>query len=181
MNEFNLKDIFRDSFGYEAPPSFSIEQAPGRREVSSLGQKYYAEDLSGREFFLPVWINKQLIPFAVMGMTWKKTFVHTPMPERSGQVHELISIDDYDFTIKGLLVDDGGEFPEQDIVDLYNLFKINASLSMHSALSDIILNGEFDQKVIIQNINWPPVSGVEHVKAFEIKAVSDHIFELTID
>ena len=181
MAEFNLNELFRNSFGYEAPASFSIEQAPAKKELSNLGQRYYAEDLSGREFFLPVWINGQLIPFAVLGVTCKKTIVSTPMPERSGSVHELISIDDYSFTLKGLLVNESNEFPEQDIADIHNLFLVNASVSMRSALSDIFLSGEFDHKVIIQDVNWPPSPGVEHVKAFEIKLVSDQIFELTID
>jgi len=180
MAEFNLKEVFRNAFGYEAPAPFSIEQAPPRKELSSLGQKYYAEDLSGREFFLPVTIDGVLIPFAVMGMTWKKTFVTTAMPERGGSVHEQISIDDYEFSIKGLLVNEEGEFPESGIIELHNLFKINASLPLRSAMSDIVLSGEFDHKVIIKTVSWPAAAGVEHVKAFEISVESDQIFELVI-
>ena len=180
MAEFNIKKLYKKYFGIEPPP-FSIEKATGRTTISSLGQQYYADDLSGREFFLPVWFNEYLIPFAVIGMTWKKTFVDTPMPERGGSVHELISIDDYVFTIKGLLVNEDGEFPEKDIISLHEIFKINASVRLRSALSAIVLNGNFDERVIIRAVDWPVISGVEHVKGFEVKVESDMIFDLTIE
>jgi hypothetical protein len=103
------------------------------------------------------------------------------MPERGGSVHELISIDDYVFTIKGLLVNEDGEFPEKDIISLHEIFKINASVRLRSALSAIVLNGNFDERVIIRAVDWPVISGVEHVKGFEVKVESDMIFDLTIE
>lgn len=179
MAEFNLKDIFKKSFGYDAPPGFSIAQAPAKKLSSNLGQPYYETDLSGREFFLPVKINNLLIPFAVMSMAWKKTIVSTAMPERGGSVHEQISIDDCVFNIKGLLVNEDGEFPEQGIIDLHKLFKINASVRLQSALSAIVLQ-DGEEKVIIKEVKWPASAGVEHVRAFEIDCESDQIFELEI-
>jgi hypothetical protein len=181
MAKYNIYKLFRKAFGQDLPPPFTIEKAADQKTMSSLGQQYYAEDLSGREFFLPVWMNDFLIPFAVMGMTWKKTFVDTPMPERGGSVHELISIDDYVFSIRGLLVNEDGEFPEEDIIKLHDIFKINASVRLRSALSAIVLNGNFDEMIIIRGIEWPTITGVQHVKAFEIRAESDMIFDLNVD
>lgn len=181
MTEFNINDLFKNAFGQDLPPSFSIDTATDRKTMSSLGQQYYAEDLSGREFFLPVWIDDYLIPFAVMGMTWMKTFVDTPMPERGGSVHELISIDDYSFSIRGLLVNEDGEFPEEDIIKMRDVFRKNASVRMRSALSAIVLNGNFDEKVIIRGIEWPSITGVQHARAFEMRIVSDMIFDLNVD
>lgn len=179
MAEFNLDKVFRDAFGYQPPTTtFSVAKAPDKKMSTAKGQKLYAEDLAGREFFLPVEINDVLIPFAVMSMNWRKTIVSTPMPERGGSVHELISIDDYTFNIKGLLVDEDGFFPEQGIVDLHDVFLLNKSLRMKSALSAIVLqNGE---QVIIKDVKWPHTPGVEHVKAFEIELESDQIFELEL-
>lgn len=181
MAEFNIRDAYRDLFGYEPPQTFSIPSAAARKEQSDLGQPYYETDLLGREFFLPIKIDGILIPFAVMSMNWKKHIVSTPMPERSGKVHELISIDDYVFNIKGLLVDENGEFPEKEIIALHKLFKINASVEMRSALSDIVLTGDFEHKVIIREIRWPAIAAVEHVRGFDIDCESDQIFTLTID
>jgi hypothetical protein len=181
MAEFNLSDIFHKSFGYEAPKPMEIPKASPRIETSSLGQPYYLEDLSGREFFMPVKLNDYLLPFAVIGMTWKKTFVETAMPERGGSVTELISIDDYVFTIKGILINSKNVFPESEVIDLHKLFKINASISLRSVLSDIVLDGAYDHKVIVKQITWPAVAGVEHAKPFEMELKSDMIFDLEID
>jgi hypothetical protein len=181
MAEFNIKDLFKSTKEKKAPTSYYIEQAIVRKEISSLGQQYYATDLVGREFFLPVWINDFLIPFAVIGMNWKKTIISTPMPERGGSAHEGISIDDYVFTIKGLLVNEDGEFPEEDVIAIHDLFKINASVRLRSAVSAIVLNGNYDEKVIIREVEWPMVTGIENVKSFEIKVESDMMFDLTLD
>jgi hypothetical protein len=178
--ELDLKDIFRKTFGYEAPPAFQISQAPARLEYSSLGQPYYESDIFKRESFLPVKLNGILIPFAVLSVTEKKTIVSTAMPERSGSVHELVSIDDYQFNIKGLLVDEDGNFPESGIIELHKVFKVNSSISLRSVTSDIFLSGEFDHKVVIKEVKWPASAGIEHAKAFEIDCESDQIFELEI-
>ena len=190
MAVFNLGEIFRDAFGYDAPaevPEFSITEAAPRLEESSLGQPYYAMDyLTNREYFLPVKINGILIPFAVLGMTWKKTLVETPMPERGGSVIELISIDSYQFNLKGILVNADNNFPEAGIIDLFNLFKINSSVVMRSVLSDIVLSGKIGEggddpdghRVVIKEIKWPPVTGIEHAKPFEMDLISDMILDL---
>jgi hypothetical protein len=181
MADFNLSDIYRKAFKSEPPKKFEIPKASPRIENSSLGSQYYMEDLSGREFFMPVTINGYLIPFAVMGMTWKKTYVETAMPERGGTVTELISIDDYLFNIKGILINSKNVFPEKEVIDVRDIFLKNESLTMRSVLSDIVLNGTYDHRVIIKEIEWPHVSGVEHAKPFEMELKADMIFDLEID
>lgn len=189
MGDINLNKIFKDAFGYNAPNAdIRIADALPRKEVSKLGQPYYFKDILGQEFFLPVTINGMNIPFAVMGMTWKKTFVSTGMPERGGTVKELISIDDYTFNIKGILVDLHGNFPEWGIMDLHKMFQVNRSVEMRSVISDIVLSGKSNtnrddpqgHRVVIKEIKWPAVSGVEHAKPFEIDCESDLIFDLEI-
>lgn len=184
MATFDFGEIFQQAFGYTPPinqDNVKLEKALARKESSDLGQPYYETDISGREFFLPVKINGMLIPFAIIGMTWKKKIVETDMPERGGSVNELISIEDYVFNIKGILINDDNTFPESGIVDMHNLFKINASVTMRSVLSDIVLKGEYDHKVIIKEIKWPPIAGNEHAKPFEMDLKSDMILDLEID
>lgn len=184
MSEFNFGDIFQKSFGYEAPKenaSINIPSSAKQKRTSDLGQPFYASDFSGVEFFLPVTINGLLIPFAVIGMTWKKTIVSTPMPERGGSVKELISIDDYDFNVKGIVMGLDGNYPEFQVSGMHNLFKINSSVIMRSVLSDIVLNGINDHKVIIRDIKWPAVAGIEHAKPFEMVLESDMILELELN
>lgn len=191
MADIDLAAIFQDAFGYKPPrPMPEIEAAPERQEVSeATGQPYYEEDIFGREFFMPVRLDDLLIPFAVVGMTWKKTIVSTPMPERGGSVNELISIDDYLFNIKGLLINPGNEFPESGIIDLKRTWVKNSSVTIRSVITDLILSGRsnvrgedpYGHRVVIKEIKWPGLTGVEHAKPFDIDLVSDLIFDLEIE
>lgn len=178
-----LANAYEYIFGYKVPDksdSIKIEQAAARLEGSSLGQPYYETDLFGREFFMPVKLDGYLIPFAVIGMTWKKTIVKEAMPERGGCVKEIISVDDYEFNIKGLLVSPDNAFPEQGIIDIHNIFKKNNSVQLRSALTAIVLSGTYSERVLITDVKWPPSSGVEHVKAFDITVESDMVYELEL-
>lgn len=179
--EFNLNDIFKKAFGYEAPDKFKVPAADARLEQSQLGQPYYGEDVFGREFFMPVTINNFLIPFAVLSVNCRKTIVDTPMIERGGSVKELIGLDDYVFNVKGILINDSNDFPEQQIIDIHELFKINAAVTMRSVLSDIFLSGEFDHSVVIRELKFPANAAIEHAKPFEFDCISDMIFTLEID
>lgn len=177
MAEFNLSDIFRKTFGYEAPH----KQAPGRIEQASLGGRYYDTDIFGREFFLPVQLDGYVLPFAVVGVSCKKTIVSTALPERGGTVKELISLDDYIINVKGILINDDNKYPESEIIDLHELFLKNQSITMQCVLTDIFLKGTFKQKVVIKELKFPTVTGVEHAKPFEMELESDMIFTLEIE
>ena len=179
----NISEIFYKAFGYEMPEQedFQIPDAAARKEFAASGASYYATDSQGREQFMPVTINGMLIPFAVISITSKKTIVGTPMPERGGTVHELISVDDYKINIKGLLINDNNDFPDTDVQALQDMFfKINTTVTMRSVLTDIFLNGKYDHNVIITDMHWPQIAGVEHVIPFEIACESDMAFELEV-
>lgn len=178
MAEFNLGIIFRQAFGYDMPEeNMSILPAkPARKERSDLGGSYYATDALGREFFLPVKIESVMIPFAVAGVTAKKTIVSTPMPERGGSVKEMIAIDDYAINIKGLLITEDGTWPEEGVLDMHSIFSTNRALKLECVLTDIFLKK--DQLVVVKECRWPPVAGVEHVRPFEMELESDMIFDL---
>lgn len=179
--EFDLNKVYREAFGYEAPQNkFVIGGASSRLENSQLGQPYYLMDAQGREFFMPVTVNGIVIPFGVLSMNWRTTFVSTPLPERGGSVKELVSIDDYVFNLKGIFVNDENYYPEQDIIDLHKIFMKGAGVSLRSVLSDIVLKGEFEHKCIIKEIRFPSIEANEHTQPFEISLESDMIFTLEI-
>jgi hypothetical protein len=181
MAEFDLGAMFKNAFGYDMPEEqFQVPAATGRLETARLGTRYYMTDLYGREFFLPVILEGVLIPFAVVSVTANKTIVSTPMPERGGSVKEMIAIDDYEINIKGLVLNEDGVFPENDIIQLQNLWKENRALIMENALTDIFLQqgADLPSNVVLKRISWPPIAGVEHVRAFEMDLISDTIFDL---
>lgn len=181
MTKINLGKLYDLAFGYHPPKNkFIIPKASPRKEISSLGQPYYMEDAMGREFFMPVTLDGYLIPFAVIAMNWKKTYVSTKMPERGGSVKELINVDDYVFSLKGICISSNNDFPESQIIDLHNIFRKNQSVTLKSALSAIVLSGEFDERVVITDVRWPEMPGVEHARAFDMTLESDMIFDLII-
>lgn len=100
------------------------------------------------------------------------------MPERGGTVKELISIDDYQINVKGILINDDNVFPESEVIDLHELFLKAESVIMKCVLTDIFLKGTFGQRVVIKDLKFPAVVGVEHAKPFEMELESDMIFEL---
>jgi len=196
MTDINLSEIFKEAFGYVVPNrKIDIEQAPNRLEQSNTGISYYDTDLFGREFFMPVKLNGVLISFAVIGCSWKKKIVNTPLRQRPGTVKELISVEDYAINIKGILINPGNEWVEAGVVEIFNLFKKNQSLTIRSVLTDIFLSGKTNDtydsnksgsppsdphgyRVMITDINWPAISGIEHAKPFEINVVSDMAYDL---
>lgn len=198
MITIDFQNLFADIWGYSPPEpriepteegeyeqrSVSIPTAPERKTNSSLGQPYFDSDPFGREFFMPVRIDGMLIPFAVISMNWRKTIVDTMMPERGGSVLEMISLNNYTFNIKGIFINEENEFPEEQIIQLRDLWKKNTSVEMRSVISDIVLTGQADDttghKVAIREIAWPAVSGIEHAKPFEMDLISDTIFDLEL-
>lgn len=188
MAEFNLQDVFNKAFGYQPPDNFKIDaQAPAKAVNGSLGSPYYANDLLGREMFMPVTFYpgatlfgaiELLIPFAVVSISCRKIIVSTPMPERGGSVKELITVDDYAINIKGIVVNDDNGFPEEQVKGLQAIFQLKYSMTMRSVLTDIFLNGAYNQRVVIKEMKWPAVAGVENARPFEMDCESDSIFDL---
>lgn len=180
MAVFNIIPIFESAFGYSPPAdAFEIDTAPERLTVARLGSPYYGKDALGREFFMPVTIGGVLIPFAVIGIRCKKTIVSTLMVERRGSVRELINVDDYEINIKGIVISAGNDFPEDEIRIIQELFLLNESLPIRCALTDVFLEG--DDKVVIKEVNWPQVAGVEHARPFEMLLESDLVYTLEVD
>lgn len=201
ISQFNIGYLFSKIWGYEPPENFKIEKPDFATEqtqfkidgntmptVSKTGSPYYGTDNLGREFFLPVWIDNYLIPFAVVSIDCTKTIVNTPLPERGGTVKELVSIDDYKISIKGICVSDDNTYPESDIITLFQKFQKNNVLEIKSVLTDIFLKGitsVYDNRiiknpVIIRDLKFPAVAGIENVKPFELQCESDMIFDLIV-
>ena len=113
---------------------------------------------------------------AVVAINGKKTIVETPLLGRHGAVKELINIDDYE--IKLVAVVSADDYPEQDVMDLVKLFKINESVKMICAITDYFLEDE--DRVVIKSLDVPPVEGVEDLQVVTMTLASDQNFELEI-
>lgn len=152
----------------------------------------------GRYYFMPVYISsanidfatpdehigttKKIgfeIPHAVISITGKKTIVETPLTGRSGTVKELISTDDYEISITGVIEsNDRINYPEAEVAMMKQLFEMNQSVELISALSDIVLGN--NTKIVLKSCNFPVSGAVEYAQVVEFTAVSDQPFELEI-
>lgn len=115
---------------------------------------------------------------AVVSITGKKTIVETPMVGRKGSVKELISIDDYEIKLMGVLESSTGDFPEQEMQELVRLWEVNEAVKMSCALTDYFLKE--DDSVVIKTFEPITVEGQEDIQAFNMTLVSDSPFELEL-
>lgn len=214
LSEFDLKEIFKSVWGYTAPPFlFGLEDAVrkkinssaneqssefqfgtgvGRREYNIRGTLFYTEGKNGSEVFLPMWLikssgEKMLLPNTVSSMTCKKTIVETPLVNRMGTVKELISIDDWEINVKGIIVSDDYDYPDQAVSNLHALFLINEPLGIDNARVSLIFVPDDESRargaqdietVVIRSIHFPELKGMKNVQPFEMNLVSDYNFSL---
>lgn len=178
---------------------------PQRAEQGAHGSPYYANDALGQEYFLPVTLtyadnstvsqqdssliggdtlgilNKWNLPYPVISITSKKTIIETPLTERRGTVKELINIQDYEIVIKGFIIAAADEFPEKDVTTLRTIYEQNAALSIQCPLTDIFLlrpDRSGSDQAVITELRFPAITGVKHVRPYELHLVSDEPFNL---
>jgi hypothetical protein len=182
---------------------------PSRTEDGKHGSPYYAKDAVGREYYLPVEIQvgndvipgtnttyaekwgvrsadgattgRWNLPYPIISVTGDKRIIETDLTERRGTVKELINTRDWVISVKGFLINNENEFPEDDFETLVKLYELNIPVRINNVLTDILLlNPERDGSdlVVIRKLTFPEVRGVKHVKPYEIEFVSDEAFNL---
>lgn len=130
--------------------------------------------------FMPIKIGGILLPLAVMTISGKKTIVETALTGAKGTVKELISVDDYDISITGMLYNAEGVYPEAEIRSFMELYNRSESVSLVSALSDMVFE-QGNDKVVLKSINFHDMKGCENMQGVTISCVSDAPFELIIN
>lgn len=193
---FDLNKLYQQTFGTTPKIKFTAPQSENTtsdklqfdikpedaNQYSKLGTPYYEKvegDVLGREFFLPVTIDGLKLPYCVIRISCKKTIVETALVNRRGTVKELINAEDYNIKLRGFLIGDNDQLPDEGITQLKDLFEKNESVVFRNALSDIFLTG--DDKVVIKAIDFPEVKGVKNVRPFELDIVSDSEFTLIVE
>jgi len=182
---FSIAQLFEKQFGYKSE-AFKFDKAPNKKLKADGGSPLYSLDSFGREYFMPVWLGETLdtlteLPYPVIRMECRKTIVETPLTERNGTVKELIYTQDYRITIRGLIINDTPDWPEQNIKIINSLFNVNAPIYIQSALTDIFLIstvGNSDAQAVITSISFPENKGVKNVCPYEIELLSNNIFSL---
>ncbi len=196
MTVFSIvTQAYATATGYEAPPFIpaALIAKKSTRKAKDFEQGEYAtketQSVNGAPlrkykggiyYFMPVSFEHEGTTWefndAVVSVTAKKNIVETQLIGRQGSVKELINIDDYEIKFVATLSDD--DYPEQEVMDLVKLFKINESVKMICAITDYFLEDE--DKVVIKALDFPAVEGVEDMQIVTMTLVGDKNFELEI-
>lgn len=208
MADLSIHRLFELAFGKKFEPQFEtvFGNSFGQRlEKSALpgAAPYYAFDANGREYFMPVKVKYASsvgtasgnfgvgvdvsryesfdLPYPCIAINSRKLIVETPLTERRGTVKEVINVQDYQITIKGVAIIKDNDFPEQWVARLRDLYESSQPISIECALTDIFLlrrDRTGSDNVVITRIDFPEMRGVKHAVAYQIDCVSDAPFEL---
>ncbi len=190
---FDLGDYFNRIWGYRSPafdPVLDdikgVRKGLRRKERGTLGSPYYAVDAEGREYYMPVSIeytdasgvlNTINLPHPVISYEGRKNLVRTALTERNADAIEIINTGGYTINIKGFLIGEANEYPEELKKLIDKVFEINAAVTLRCVKTDFALKG-VGFKVVFEKVNYPDLKGVKHVQPYEISCVSDLEFSL---
>lgn len=200
MAEFNLsiEGLFRNAFGVGRGKPFGTPSAPVPAEAPEYNQPE-AQDGEGTEFvsvrnalnartatgtlvFMPVQIGDLVLDNEpTITVMRRKRIVKTAMvgSQLEGDVKELISLGDWDISIRGVVInyDSLRFYPEDKVLALKELEERREALPITCALTSLL--GIYS--VVIEEIRLTEMAGVQHAQAYELRCVSDRDFILQID
>lgn len=199
--KYNAFDVYQAVFGYKAVPfpqtlavSAARMLANPSEKLSKLGAVLFKRDTNGIEAFCPVtivWeknVNGAIkqrtfdLPYSTVAITMRKNIQKTSLIGRNGSVKELIQIEDYEFTINGVMLGSNDEesddfhMPQTDLANLNELFQINEPVQLQNAFVEIFMPG--DNTVVVESIDLPDMKGITGAQAYSIRVSSDTILEL---
>lgn len=205
FNEHNLVDIFKNVFGYTAPPflfslqnkvenalfkksktseEYEFDTTAERREYNMHNVHFYANNANGNEMFLPIWLirpdgSRLLLQNTVSSMVGTTIIKEETMVNRQGSFKEEISLSDWDMNVKGLIVSTDMDYPDEMVYELGQLRKMSTALGIENARTSLLI--EDDEKVVIKRLRFTEIKGMKHIQAFEMDLISDNAFSLIIE
>lgn len=196
-NVINLVNLYQEYFGkspylvqYQpAPvPDEDFGNIPTRKETgrTMLGEAIVADtaDAYGREIFLPVEFFKNNTQFLTLKcctvrITSKKTIVRTAVAERIGTVKEQFNTGDWEIEIKGVLIAENGQFPDDKILKLKELYETTDEVELYNALTGLFMQAS--RRIAIISIEIPEVQGKNNRhRPFAMSCESDFVEHLIV-
>lgn len=152
-----------------------------RKKFTAQGSPLW-RDTNSYTGFMPVTIvaagKEYQLGHTIVSISGKKKLVETDMTERNGSVIELIHTGNYEIALRGIALGQNGEFPDEEIAILKDLYISNEPIGFRCALTDIYL--EADDSCVIKGFDIPAKAGVENVREYSLSIVSNPILTLEI-
>lgn len=199
MAVISIKDIYNEEFGikpkYLVPRrgSFDLVESPDytgfelwdeetAANVTKLGtpilDQITLEDGRYQTFEVQNGVMKPLTVifpgytfpgWPMLDVSQDKVIVTTAINGRQGTIKEYIYTDDYQVTIRGILVGDGNNYPYYGRKKLADVCKINASYGVVSR----VLMGMGIYALVFKSVQFNDVEGYNNVCTYTITALSD--------
>lgn len=136
---------------------------------------------TGRAVFMPMRLGGVMLPNEPsIIINSRKNIVETALAgsTRRGTVKELISIEDWSITIRGVAINYNSVlvYPEDEVKALRDLYERNESLEVESALTNLL--GIYN--LVITGFELPEMIGIQHAQAYQFTCISDEDFLLEI-
>lgn len=149
-------------------------------KIGSYGQDiWFPIELKGYRIIENKNLEEIILPIDVctISVNLVSTIVRTPITEKKGSVKEIISHDDYKFTIRGFLIDKNRKVPDQQILDLVDLKESTEEKTLHGGYPELFLDKTC--RIVISDLEFPEVQGKNHwIRPFTLTCESDFITDL---
>ena len=157
-NELAKQDFPNGRFGL---PVFDIIEFPAHSYTRNDGQV-----INNARVFLDV---------ALIEVNQSRNIVTTQIQGRNGTVKEYISDNDYDVTIRGVLVSPHSNVPPTKLAqDVYNLSLSPIALDVYSNF----LNLFNIFSIVIKDVQFNQIEGTRNAVGFSLVCISDTPFEI---
>jgi hypothetical protein len=144
---------------------------------SKKGTPLYAQNALGRWMFLPAKLDGVLLQNAIVSFNGEKEVVETNLID-AGTVFEKVFTRPYDITIICTLIQENDEWPEEQLIEMYNVWKKDDVLTLECPLTDIFLQPR--NNFILKSFNLLDMYGVENAQVIQLTGRSNVDFELEI-
>ena len=145
------------------------------KERSRKGTPLWGQNTLGRPVFLPAKLNGIDLPNPLISISGEKSIVETDIVD-VGTVFEKVFTRPYYITIICTLISEDGSWPEDQIIDMYNLWKKDDVLTLECASTDIYLQPK--NNFILSNKDLMEMQGVENIQVIQFNGKSNIDFEL---
>lgn len=198
--EFDLTSLFERAFGLNRgiPYDPSKIQDPKPTKSPAFEAPDTSDDAEGSEFvqmrntlnstlptgrtvFMPIRIGELVLPNEPsISISSRKNIIETALAgsTRRGTVKELIAIEDWQITIRGIALNFNSltVYPEDQVKALRDLYEQNAALTINCALTSLM--GIY--RIVIKEFSLPEMIGIQHAQAYQFTCVSDEDFILEL-
>lgn len=117
-----------------------------------------------------------ILETAIGSISQERNIITTPIAGRNGTVKEYISDGDFVISVTGKIVDNGNKFPDDQVTDIANIFKVPNELVI---VNSFLFN--FDIKnVVIKSYKIEQIEGAENLYNISIEMLSDDAIEVKL-